>query len=317
MINLTKKKQKPPASSFEKYFLKLAIDLGWQEHLRMFTSNHIYSQGIKLHLDIIEVNKKAPTLVFIPGTSVYGLCFAELLALIAQQGYNIVSFDPRGHGLSEGLRGDYTINELVIDAKSTITYALENFNENVALMGCSQGGIAAFYTAADDDRLKTVICQNIADLGSSDTHQLSRKPELLKKIKPIFMQLANIFPKMQIPISAYLDLQNRPIKHFGTVGNFIQSDPITLKTIRLRALQSLANTQLAKPIEQIKTPMLVMQPGDDHIFPLSYTQNLFDKLNCKKQLEIFPNLQHVMMFENSQTVAPVIIKWLNNIFYDQ
>ncbi len=41
-----------------------------------------------------------PTMVFVPGTSVYALLYTEYMYKLSQQGFNVVGLDPRGHGLS-------------------------------------------------------------------------------------------------------------------------------------------------------------------------------------------------------------------------
>lgn len=79
---------------------------------------------------------------------------------------------------SEGIRSNYTISEIMKDAQSVITYAIKRFNAKVSVMGSSQGGIVAFYLAAKDYRINSVICQNCADLTSPDTLQLSRHPRV-------------------------------------------------------------------------------------------------------------------------------------------
>src|SRR5687767_10027666 len=97
------------------YFEYITKELGYPPLYQYFTEDCIECDGNKLHLDIYEVGKDAPTIVFIPGTAIYALCYGELLYKLGQAGYNVVGLDPRGHGRSEGARGDYTISELMRD----------------------------------------------------------------------------------------------------------------------------------------------------------------------------------------------------------
>jgi pimeloyl-ACP methyl ester carboxylesterase len=301
-------------STLHEYFDYLADAVGFPRIFEYFKSDTVISDGLKIHVDVLEYDPYAPTLVFIPGTALYGLCYGDLLYKIFQHGYNVVTFDPRGHGQSEGVRGDYSINDIVTDTQNVITYAISRFNSKVSLMGTSQGGIVAFYTAAKDDRLNTVICQNFADLTSEDTLQLARHPRLFKYIKLLMAKAGHVLPNAQIPITSYIDLEKIPVKYFGNAKNFMESDPLTLKSISVRALQSLAHTEMAKPVEQIKTPIMVMQGTADSIFPVSYTQKIFDRITSKKKFKLFPDKSHALLHEDTDAVVPEVTGWLHEIY---
>ncbi|MGB1205587.1 MAG: alpha/beta hydrolase [Chitinophagales bacterium] len=298
---------------YQYYFKSLAHKLGLENLIDDFEEGFIYSDGIKIHLDIIETDANAPTVVFIPGTAVYSLCYAELLATVAAGGYNVIGFDPRGHGRSGGKRGDYTIEELMRDTQNVVSYAIEQFNSEVSLLGSSQGGITAFYVAAIDDRIKSAVCQNFADLSLSETACLSRLPWLTRLSKPLLSPITKLIPNISIPIASYIDLSKEKVKHFGTVSNFLKQDPLAIENVSLRALHSLSTCQLPKAIEKIDTPLMIIQPGKDNIFPVSYTRKLFAKLKCKKRLEIFSYLSHTLFFDNVNVVAPSILRWLDNV----
>jgi pimeloyl-ACP methyl ester carboxylesterase len=296
------------------YFDHISETLNFPRAHEYFKSDWVISDGLKLHVDVYEYGKNAPTVVFIPGTAIYALCYGELLLKIGQLGYNVVGFDPRGHGQSEGVRGDYTISEIMKDAGNVISYAIEKFNPRVSLMGSSQGGIVAFYMAAKDERLNSVICQNFADLTSKDTLQLARHPRLFKYIKLLIAKAGGILPNAQIPVTSYIDLDKIPVKYFGSARNFMDSDPLCLKTISLHALQSLAHTAMEKPVEAINVPVMVLQGSADSIFPVSYTQKIFDKIRCKKKFSLFEGRSHAVLHEDSDAVVVEVAKWLHEIY---
>lgn len=301
--------------TLHQYFDYIAETLGFPRVHEYFKSDTVISDGLKLHVDVFEYDKQAPTIVFIPGTAIYGLCYGEILYKLAQTGYNIVSLDPRGHGQSEGPRGDYTIEEIMTDAQNAITYAIERFNNKVSLMGSSQGGIVAFYLAAKDERLNSVICQNFADLTSEDTLQLARHPRLFKYIKGMMVKYGHHLPNLQIPVSSYIDMEKIPVNYFGNAKAFMDSDPLCLKTISLRALQSLAHTEMPKPVEQITVPVMVLQGTADSIFPVSYTQKIYDRINTLKKFSLFPDKSHAILHEDTDEVLPAITDWLKQIYH--
>lgn len=299
--------------SLEEYFDYIADTLGYPKYYKDFTDDYVVSDGIRLHLDVLEYSKDAPTVVFVPGTAIYTMCYADFLYKLGSQGFNIVGVDPRGHGRSDGERGDYTVTELMRDVQNAIGYAIHRYGENVSLLGSSQGGIVALYLAAKDTRLKGVTCQCFADLTSPETSQLTRFPRLSRYMKPLMMQFGGITPNTPIPINIYLDLDSVTVKYFGNAKKFMNVDPLALHNISFRALQSLASTRMHKPLEEIDTPVMVFQGDEDSIFSVDYTQNIYDQLTCKKRFDVFPGLNHAIMTEDPEAVIPAVVEWLNEI----
>lgn len=296
------------------YFQFMIDELGFPDIIHFFEEDKVASGNVKLHVDVHIYDVKSPTLVFVPGTSVYGLCYAELLAEIGKKGYNIIAMDPRGHGRSEGDRGDYTIEELMEDVRSVVTYAKKRFNKKVSLMGSSQGGIVSFYLAAQDIKVDSVICQNFADLAWEETFKIARFPKLAKAGSPMVKILGSVLPKVKVSTLTYLNLKKIKLKYFGNLHNFIVHDPFTISKISLRAAKSLVAAKMSKPVEEITIPMFVFQGDSDIVFPLSYTKKLFKKLQCQKQLKVYKDCDHALMVENVDLIKGDLIAWLDKIY---
>lgn len=303
--------------SFEnylQYFQFLINELGFPDILHFFESEFIPSGKIMLNIDIHTYNKDAPTVVFVPGTSVYGLCYAEILYEIGKKGYNIVAMDPRGHGRSSGDRGNYTIEELMEDVETVVAHAKKRFNNKVSIMGSSQGGIVSFYLAARGIDVDTIICQNFADLQWGETHTITRYPQLAKIGKPFVKLAGSMLPNAKVSTLSYLDLKSIKIKYFGSLHNFIVDDPFTVSKISLRAAKSLVNAKMERPVEEIDIPIFVFQGTSDIVFPVEYTKKLYKKLKCKKQLKLYKDCDHAIMVENVDLIKDDIIAWLNDIY---
>jgi len=276
------------------------------------TETSLDANGIKLHLDVFSVGKNAPTVVFIPGTAVYTKTYIELMYKMFKQGYNVVGFDPRGHGLSSGLRGDYTINEIVDDTLAVVKYARERFGGRIAVIGSSQGGIVAFYAAARDHSIAAAVCHNFADLNGKDNLVLSQiRPPLF--MVPLAEFMANLYKNFSIPISLYLDLSKEKAKDGSDASTLINKNPIAVKWITFRALGSLMHTDLAQPVEKITVPVMLIQAEKDTIFPTEYVENIFNRLTCKKKYLFFKNTEHLVMTNNVDEVVPPITAWLKEV----
>ncbi|OGP58853.1 MAG: hypothetical protein A2V67_19250 [Deltaproteobacteria bacterium RBG_13_61_14] len=301
-------------TELRKYLEKLARTRGIPFQFDRFQSDAVVSDGLKLNLDIIEVDRGRPVVVFVPGTSVYSLLYSEFLLALADRGYNIVGSDPRGHGRSEGAPGSYTVAELVTDTRAAVGYARKRFNDQIAVVGSSQGGIVAFYVAATEEKLAGVVCHNVADLCDPASVKLTRNPALSRLMKPLLPIFASLAPELKIPISLYLDLEAEPMRGFGNAKVFLDQDPLAYKSIRLKGMASLASEKLPRPVEQITTPVQILHAGRDNIFPQDYVEYIYNRLTCKKSLKIYPDLPHLILTEHVDIVVPDVAKWLEEIF---
>ncbi len=297
-------------AALREHFRKTMARRGAEVDFDRFEQGAISNDGIRLHLDIIAVAAGRPTVVFIPGTSVYGLTFGNFLAALADRGYNVVSVDPRGHGRSEGLRGSYTVPELVSDARAAIRYAKQRFNGPVFIAGSSQGGVAAFYAAAADPDLAGAICHNAADLADPGNFELTDRPLLARTLRPLTLALAGLAPELPINIARYYALLSRGDT---VIKERLAADPLSLKVIRLKALASLSSAKLERPVEAIKTPVLLLHGGEDRIFPRAFIERLHARLTCQKALKVYDGLGHFLVTEQVEAILPDIAQWIDDL----
>ena len=269
------------------------------------------SDGVELQLEVLAPPEASATVVFMPGTNAYALLYGELLAALADAGLCVVGFDPRGHGLSEGPRGDYTIAELVRDFGGVVDYARERFGLPVFAAGSSQGGIAAFYLAASDTPLAGAICHNAAELADPESVRLTRFPRVSRMFAPLLPRLARLAPRFSVPMTAYLDLAAEPVRGLGNAKAVIAADPLLVDHVSLQALASLGSEPLARPVEAITTPILLLHAGDDGIFPLDYIEALFDRLRGPKRLKVYAGLPHYMIVDYVDRFLADLLAWVD------
>ena len=59
---------------------------------------------------------------------------------------------------------------------------------------------------------------------------------------------------------------------------------------------------------------MVFQGNKDSIFPVHYTEKIFNQLKCKKRIQIFDGLNHALITEDVDVVLPSIVQWLKEIY---
>ncbi len=258
-----------------------------------------------------------PVVVFVPGTSVYALLYVEFMHKLSVQGFNVVGFDPRGHGMSSGKRGVYTLRRLVEDALAVIGHAMETYGEKVAVSGSSQGGMVAYYCAAAEPRLKAAVCHNVIAPDEPDNERMTRRPGMFKPLMPLLPALKPLMDSplgmLMVPVSLYLDLKAEPSRIIPDVARFLKEDPLALTAVSLSALHSLPTTPMARKVEEIEVPVMVVHAGRDNIFPEDYVRRVYGRLACEKEFLYLPDAPHLVMTDYVDDIVPPVAAWLKKM----
>ncbi|MFK7992208.1 MAG: alpha/beta fold hydrolase [Sandaracinaceae bacterium] len=305
----------PPVSesTLRHHLTRLAEARGSDPWFDDFTPASITGGAGRLHLDVRAAEGARATVVFVPGTNAYALLYGELLRALSDRRLNVVGLDPRGHGRSDGLRGSYTLSELIDDLDAAVTYARRRFGGPVFVAGSSQGGITAFYYAAMHDDVAGALCHNIADLDDPESVRCMRHPGLGAQLRPFLPRLAELAPEFPVPMCAYLDLASEPVRGAGSAADILLSDPLTVPFIRLRALASLARGPIRDPGRQIRCPVLVLHAGADAIFPADYVARVLDRVGAPTSLRVYPGLAHYMVVDDVPAFLEDVLAWTDSV----
>lgn len=104
------------------------------------------------------------------------LMYENFLCGLSERGFNIIGIHYLSHGKSPKIKKNYTMEDLLHNVYDVTTYGIENFGENIAVMGSSQGGILAAMAAGRDTRLKAVFPHNIMLTTLKETMSLTKYP---------------------------------------------------------------------------------------------------------------------------------------------
>lgn len=97
--------------------------------------------GTKLYTKVNEVKESKANIIIAHGLAEHLDRYDELVAFLNEHHYNVVRFDQRGHGRSEGKRVFYShVDEIIDDLDRIINYTKENYSGRVFLIGHSMGG---------------------------------------------------------------------------------------------------------------------------------------------------------------------------------
>lgn len=301
----------PAASSLAAYPARTLLN---ESAYGNYSETLIESTGSKIALSIYEVGNEAPCVVFLAGTMTHPLFYDQFLTVLAQNGFNVIGVHTVSHGKSPRERKLFTFQDLVQNARDAISYCIQTFNDNIVLMGSSQGGIVSMACAAADGRVKAVFPHNILLPSLTDSIQITRFPLFLKPFYHIIRRLmqmgARIVPNLPLPITFYLELDR--VFAGSDLEAWIFSDPLTLSSYPLFFLASLFSADLSGMTDgRIGCPVVVITSTGDPLFPFAYCQKVFGRIVAPhKELLIFDEPYHLILNECVEMVTEPIVEKL-------
>ena len=194
---------------------------------------------------------------------------------------------------------------------------MENLNKNVVLMGSSLGGILTLYILASDERFLAGICVNAALLNEKEYQEEHIKVTgIYKVLRPAVPFFSKLLPRLGISVWAYLDAKNLVQKPESIeLIEILLKDELLSEKYTLKSLATQMKAVPSQPVEEIETPIMILNGSDDILFSVDYMQRLFKRLkNSKnKKIEIIPNSSHMVLLENIEESVKRIDSWLKKI----
>ena len=254
------------------------------------------SDGITLFLRKWEPSAPSnKAILILHGITAYSGPYAMFGEAISKTGFTAIGLDLRGHGLSDGNRGDYPSKErLISDLKETVSHLKKEFN-TLVILGHSLGVLTALLTKMNsDEKIDGLI---LLSAGKTVKPGVYKNPSVLQKLKIL---VSSIFRPSKPVISYYRE---------GILG---LDDPLfNFKyTLRFMRLVGFKDVDLS---EEIDCPILLGVGENDELFSVESAQSLLDELPCKdKRFFIMPGAKHAIEFTEESFKETK--SWLNDKF---
>ncbi|MHA1489310.1 MAG: alpha/beta hydrolase [Promethearchaeota archaeon] len=301
---------------YDDYWFNYVLKANPLDIKKVIKEDYLTSDGLKIHLDIYD--KEVPlekTIIFVHGTSVYSRFYAEFCYNLFKKGYRVIAPDLIGHGVSEGKRGHFTMEKFTKMVRDVTSYISEKYGKKIIIMGSSLGGITTLYCAAYDNRIKGAICHNAAIFNEKAYKKIIKLKGFLKILKPFVPFFAKIVPKLKISVYLYLDFNKLAKSEFIDRIDFLLNDKILSDKYTMTSIRTQMREPLARPIELIEAPTMIINGDEDYLFSVEYMQEIYDRLNCEnKKLVILKGASHLIFQENIEEALERIVPWLDKIF---
>lgn len=213
-------------------------------------------------------NNSEELVIMVPGltqnrinTSYYAMSIGKDLV---DQGYNLLMYDPRATGLSEGNRVSYGKFE-VADIIGVVKFAKEyGFKpERTAILGDSTGAISTLMAVGQLNEISALII---------DTATTNYKPFIIHRL-----------------------WEEKKIPTFFAPGIFLFTD--TIFGLNIGAVKPIEKLSLVPDRR-----FLYLHAELDEIFPSTEGRKLLDASNSNSKLVVFPNAKHIETYKSDPSL---------------
>lgn len=245
--------------------------------------------------DTINLRKKDIAVLLFHGVTAHSGAYDMAGNPISSAGYTTFGLDLRGHGLSDGNRGDSPNKERYIaDLAESVKYLKSLGYKRIVILGHSLGVASAICTAnAVPEDISGLILLSGAYEGKKST---STPTSLFKKIRIV---ASSVFrPSFQV-IEAYSETMTG------------LKDPLFNFRYTLRFLTMIDVKQLKLPAN-MNIPVLVGVGDKDELFDVDKVKEFYDLIpGNKKEFLVMKNATHANIPVESWDE---IVKWLDKNF---
>ena len=250
--------------------------------------------GIDVHLDRSAVPESPLKVIVLHGAGAYGRVMAPAAVIARRHGYETVSPDLPGYGLTKVApeRLDYALwIDCVVDL---IKAEIERDGRPVLLFGVSLGGLLAYHAAARSRRVVGLVATTLADPRETAVRQGFARTALLGSAGLwLLHQLRPITDGMPLPMR-YMSKMDR-ISNKPELSALCAGDPLGGGNwVPARFLRTLMYTAPDIEPESFDVcPVLLAHPGVDRMTDISLSRRFFDRLAGPKRMVVLEGASHM------------------------
>ncbi|MBR9884232.1 MAG: alpha/beta hydrolase, partial [Oceanospirillales bacterium] len=253
-----------------------------------------------VHCEYYHHSDASPLILFLPGIGTYSELYAELLASVSARGFNVVGVDPRGHGYSDGRRGEYTVDQTVCDLERVVSALLPRSNGKVGVYGYSIGAMLAVALAECDARIGSVLCGTL----------------LLTEVPPDMLHQAGwfwtwgsaqLFPSLRLPLRSFIDFDT--LLAGNPAGEAINDDHRVVFDYPLSTLSSLFTHRAGVASQQYDFKAGIIQGEHDEVLSVEYTRRVLEALVHPFEWIRVPGEGHMIPWDNPEQLTVLVCDW--------
>jgi alpha-beta hydrolase superfamily lysophospholipase len=252
-------------------------------------------RGLDVHLDRLEVPSAPLKVIVLHGAGAYGRVMAPAAVIAQRYGYETVSPDLPGYGLTRVARREMTYPLWVDCVVDLIAAERARDSRPIVLFGVSLGGLLAYQAAArTPGQLAGLVATTLADPRERNVRRgFARTPLLGSAGLWLLEKLAPLTDGLPLPMS--LMSRMHMISNKPALSALVKSDRFGGGAwVPARFLRTLMSTAPAiEPEDFTACPVLLAHPGVDRMTDIALSRRFFDRLAAPKRMVVLEGASHM------------------------
>jgi alpha-beta hydrolase superfamily lysophospholipase len=250
--------------------------------------------GLDVHLDRLAVPDAKFKVIVLHGAGAYGRVMAPAAVIARRHGFETVSPDLPGYGLTDVPRERFTYPLWVDCVSALIDAELERDGRPIVLFGVSLGGLLAYQAAARSKKIAGLVATTLADPREKAVRQGFARTKLLGSAGLWFLKKMHpVTDGLPMPMR-FMSKMNR-ISNIKELSDLCSHDPLGGGNwVPARFLRTLMDTAPdIEPEDFNVCPVLLTHPGVDKMTEISLSRRFFDRLACPKKMVVLDGASHM------------------------
>ncbi|WP_426173579.1 lysophospholipase [Massilia sp. TWR1-2-2] len=242
---------------------------------------------------LLPASQARGSVVLMHGLGEHGGRYRHLAGFFNECGLSVRCYDHRGHGRSQGKRGDVINgNPMLQDAEIIIDDFAARFAQPPFLFGHSMGGLfAAHFALAHKSPLRGLILSS---------------PALALRVSSLDLKMLAVLEKLAPTLAVPSGLKTAFLSHDAKIAAAYKADPLVHGRISARLLRSMlfSAEYCALHAAALAIPTLMLVAGDDRLVDPAGSRRFFAKLPPGlAQMHVYDAMYHEI-FNEVDTTRP-------------
>ncbi len=261
-------------------------------------------RGLAVHLERHGSDPEAPTVVVAHGLGDHARRQLPLAAALGELGFNSLLVDRLGHGISEGRRGDATLESDLGVLELAIGLARSRSAGPVILLGDSLGGIMSWYLLSREPDIDAAVCHCIG-------HPDVQPDPSFKRKQPLMRAIGRLLPYAPISVRQIADYEQVAIDPETKRYFDDQADGLFNFQVTARSIASYIGFRPGIAWEEVQTPALVLIGAEDRMVTPELTLRALERARPQRATYTeIPGAGHQLFFDDLGAAIDPLAGWL-------
>jgi alpha-beta hydrolase superfamily lysophospholipase len=251
-------------------------------------------EGIDVHLDRLAAPESPIKVIVLHGAGAYGRVMAPAAVIAKNHGWETVSPDLPGYGLTPVAPGRFVYKTWIDCVSALIDAEIARDGRPVVLFGVSLGGLVAYHATARSKRVIGLVATTLADAREPGVRQGFARTKLLGSAGLWALDALR-------PVTDGLPLPMRFMSKMDRISNkpalaaLCAGDPLGGGNwVPARFLRTLVHEPPDVEPEDFRVcPVLLVHPGVDRMTDIALSRRFFDRLAAPKRMVVLEGASHM------------------------